>query len=70
MAFFHLHLANMSFPSETEIVSTNKIINISKNVGTSHFSNIRSIKSSVAGKKTIKKEKQMQIPGGMPGAHV
>ena len=32
MAFFHLHLANMCFCLR-EIVSTNKMINISKNLG-------------------------------------
>ena len=32
MAFFHLHLANMCFRLR-EIVSTNKMINISKNLG-------------------------------------
>ena len=32
MAFFHLHLANMGFRLR-EIVSTNKMINISKNLG-------------------------------------
>ena len=32
MAFFHLHLTNMCFRLR-EIVSTNKMINISKNLG-------------------------------------
>ena len=36
MAFFHLQLANMCLRVK-EIVSTNKMINISKNLGTSHF---------------------------------
>ena len=34
--FFHLYLANMCLRLK-EIVSTNKMINISKNLGTSHF---------------------------------
>ena len=37
IAFFHLHLANMCSFRPKEIVSTNKMINISKNLGISQF---------------------------------